>query len=64
MFPDDEYVVHISIPAGRLVSGFFYNILLYVFNVEVGDNRGEFGAHGHSVCLFVKLTVDAEIGGC
>ena len=56
MWPDDECVVHISIPAGRLVCGFFYFFRLEVFHVEVGDSRREWGAHGHSVCLFVKLT--------
>ena len=64
MWPDDECVVHIFIPAGRLVCGFFYSFHLEVFDVEDGDDRGEWGAHGYSVCLFVNLTIDAEIGGC
>ena len=32
-WPDDECVVHISIPAGRLVCGFFYCFRLEVFQV-------------------------------
>ena len=29
-------------------------------HVVVDDKRGEWEAHGHSVCLFVKLTLKAE----
>ena len=42
----------------------FVLLFLAVFHVEVGDNRGEWGAHSHSVGLFVKLTFNAEIGRC
>jgi len=64
VWPDDESVVHISVPAGKLVCDFFYGFNFEVFHVEISDDRREWGAHRHPVSLFIKLTINTEVGGC
>ena len=40
VWPDNEGFIHISVPAGRFVSGCLYGILLKFFHVEICDDRG------------------------
>ena len=63
MWPDDESIINISIPASGLECGLFYSFRLEVFHVKVGDDWREWRAHGDTVCLFVELAVDTEVGG-
>jgi len=35
--------------------------LLKVFHKEVTDDRGEWGAHSHSICLLVELATNREV---
>jgi len=60
MWPDDESITNISIPARGLVCGLFYSFHLEVFHVKVGDDWREWRAHGDTVCLFVELAIDTD----
>jgi hypothetical protein len=62
MWPDDEGVIYIAIPAPRFLWGRFECYLLEILHEEVGYERGEWRTHGHTISLSVELPIECEVG--
>jgi hypothetical protein len=60
---DDENFVHLTALAEGLMGNPVERHLLGILYEEVGDDRRQWSAHGHSVNLFAELVSESEVGG-